>query len=119
MAQFDHLFNDALAKIREHFKKKDETAILLLAEYAGRTLTLVVNGDATYLFTISEDDVKLSHPAKGMVGNDMRVTFTDTATAKRVLEDRKGGMMDIVRGKIKLYNISSREMQLLREFSGK
>ena len=114
---FQEILQNAVKKFNERVKVKPEYQTVI-QKYNGRTVTLNIKGDTAYIFHLSSDRITLEVlPENNDNPKDMYVEM-DKETFKRVLEERRLNIQDLLRGKIKWKNISLKDVKEIKKILG-
>lgn len=109
MAYFDDIFRQALEKLKEQSQSNSKIREAL-RKYEGRSLHLVVVGDAEYLFSVASKEIEYQvNPEQ--VPDDIYVEM-DLALAQRIIEEKRFGIFDVLRVKYK--NVKTEDIDLVR-----
>lgn len=109
MAHFDDIFRQALEKLKGQRQSNSEIREAL-RKYEGRSLHLVIEGDAEYLFSVRSEEIEYQvNPEQ--VPDDIYLEM-DLPLAQRIIEERRFGVFDVLR--VKYRNVTGEDIDLLR-----
>lgn len=109
MAYFDDIFKQALEKLKEQSQSNSKIREAL-RKYDGRSLHLVIVGDAEYLFSVTSEEVDFQvNPEQ--VPDDIYLEM-DLALAQKIIEERRFGIFDVLRVKYK--NVTGEDINLVK-----
>lgn len=109
MAHFDDIFKQALEKLKGH-RQSNSRIREALRKYEGRSLHLVVVGDAEYLFTVTSEEIEYQvNPEE--VPDDIYLEM-DLPLARRIIEERRFGVFDVLL--VKYRNVTAEDIDLAR-----
>ncbi|MHC1586345.1 MAG: hypothetical protein ACXQTV_02220 [Candidatus Hecatellaceae archaeon] len=112
---FTERFKAGLEKLREKAKSSPEFSEAL-AEYDGRSITLKVTDDVTYVFHISREGITMEVSPENPP-DDMYLE-TSSEILQRMLDEKKLNPMDLLLGRIKWRNIGLREVDVVKRLLG-
>lgn len=115
---FQEILQNAVKKFNERVKVKPEYQ-KIIQKYNNRTVTLNIKGDVVYTFYLSSNriTVEVSPEDNNLNPKDMYVEI-DKEIFKRVLEEKRLSVQDLLRGKIKWKNISLKDVREVKKILG-
>jgi hypothetical protein len=109
MAYFDDIFKQSLEELKR-LRESNSKIRNALQKYEGRSLHLVVGGDAEYLFSIDSGEIEYQvNPEQ--VPDDIYVEM-DLPLARRIIEEKRFGVFDVLR--VKYRNVTGEDIDLVR-----
>ena len=112
---FTERFNAGIKKLRDKVKHNPAFSEAL-EQYDGRSITLKVTDDATYVFHISKDGITMEVSPENPP-EDMWLE-TSSQILKKMLDEKRVNPTDLLLGRIKWKNIGLREVGVVRKLLG-
>jgi len=112
---FTELFQHALEKFNPRIEK-DAKIREILEEYDGRSITVKVSDDTSYVFHLSPEGVTLDISPKDPA--DDIYLETSNEILQKMIDTRRVDLSDALRGRIKWRNIGRREISLVKQVIG-
>ena len=112
---FRERFEAGIAKVNGRIPS-DPQLQQALEEYHGRTVTLKVTDDATYVFHISREGLTMEVSPETLP-EDMYLE-TSSQILQRMLDEKTLNPADLLLGRIKWRNIGLREVNIVRRLLG-
>lgn len=109
---FKERFERGIAKFNEKARNTPEI-LEVLEEYDGRTVTLKVTDDTTYLLKIGREGLFLEVSPEKFPEGDMYLE-TSSQILQRMLDEKKLNPADLFLGKIKWKNIGLKEVNVVK-----
>ncbi|MEM3736930.1 MAG: SCP2 sterol-binding domain-containing protein [Candidatus Bathyarchaeia archaeon] len=109
---FRDLFEDAIVKFNDRAKTNPDYQEVL-REYNGRTVSFQIEDDTTYVISISMEGSSLTVSPQN--SKEDMVLQTSKSIMDKMINERKVDAMDLLMGRIKVKNITLKEVSVIKK----